>query len=137
MGGPQVILLDTHAWVWWVSSPGILSEQARKAIDHAAANESLTVSSISVWEVAMLVARGRLRLTMEVNDWITQCEAFPFVRFIPVDNRIALKSVTLPDFSHPDPADRIIIATSIILEATLVTKDQKMLNYPHVKTIRA
>ena len=58
----------------------------------------------------MLVRAGRLELTLDVSDWIAKCEAAPFIRFVPVDNRIALRSVELPSFPHSDPADRIIVA---------------------------
>ncbi len=72
---------------------------------------------------------------MEVADWIKKSEMLPFVNFIPVDNSIAVKSVNLPQPFHSDPADRIIIATAISLGASLITKDERILKYPHVKTI--
>jgi PIN domain nuclease of toxin-antitoxin system len=65
-----MIVLDTHAWVWWVGSPERLSESARKRIDEEAKGRSIYVSSISAWEVALLVARGRLQLTMELEQLI-------------------------------------------------------------------
>ena len=84
--------------------------------------------------MAQLVARGRLRLTMDSADGIAKSESFPFLNFVPVDNRIALKSVQLPGPLHPDPADRMSIATALVLGGTLITKDEKLLHYPHVKT---
>ena len=87
------------------------------------------------WEIAQLVDRHRLYLTIDVADWITQSESLPFPHFIPVDNHIALKSVQLPGILHSDPADRIIIATAISLGATLVSKDKKISSYSHVKTL--
>jgi len=59
----------------------------------------------------------------------------PFVRFIPLDNTIALRSIELPGHFHPDPADRIIVATAMTMGLALVTRDQKMLDYPHLQTI--
>jgi PIN domain nuclease of toxin-antitoxin system len=88
----------------------------------------------STWEVAILVSRGRLKLTMSPGDWVAASEALPFFDFVPVSNSIALKSVQLPGDLHNDPADRIIIATAVSLGAVLVTKDEKIRNYPHVKT---
>jgi len=129
-----MIVLDTHAWLWWVSNPELLSATARKAIDHAMADGEICISSISAWEVSILVKKGRLDLTMPVEDWIVRSEALPFLRFIPADNRIALKSTNLPGQLHDDPADRIIIATAITLGGTLVTKDDKIRKYPHVRT---
>lgn len=81
------------------------------------------------------MARGRLQLTMDVAAWVAKSEALPFVHFIPVDNAIALKSVQLPGPLHPDPADRIIIATALTLGFPLITRDEKIARYPHVLTI--
>jgi PIN domain nuclease of toxin-antitoxin system len=129
-----MIVLDTHAWIWWVSSPVYLSETAKRIIDEAVTGKNIFISSISAWEVAILVSRGRLKLTMSAADWIAASEALPFFDFVPVSNSIALKSVQLPGVLHNDPADRIIIATAVSLGAILVTKDEQIRNYPHVKT---
>ena len=130
-----MILLDTHSWVWWASDAGELSKPARRAIDDAVAEGRGLVSSISVWEVAMLVARGRLRLTMAVEDWVTQAERIPGLRFVLVNNAIALRSVRLPGRLHEDPADRIIIATTLRHGAAVVTKDERIRRYEHVCAI--
>jgi len=130
-----MILLDTHAWVWFVSNPELLSKQARKAVDAAMEEKGIFISCISAWEVALLVAKKRLSLTLEVTDWIAKTERLPFFQFLPVDNSVAVKSVNLPQPLHSDPADCIIIATAITMAAPVVTKDEKLLNYPHVKTI--
>ncbi len=129
-----MIVLDTHAWIWWVSDPEQLSVTARGLIEQAVEAESVHISCISAWEVAMLVERGRLELTMAVEDWVAKSESLPFFNFVPITNAIALKSVALPAPLHHDPADRIIVATSMTLGATLVTRDEKLLAYPHVKT---
>ncbi len=130
-----MIVLDTHAWLWWVSNPELLSESASAALEEAVRDRSVHVSSISSWEVAMLVRKGRLQLTMDVRDWILRSEALPFLTFVPVDNAIAVQSTRLPGELHGDPADRIIIATAQSLGATLLTKDDKILAYPYVKTL--
>ena len=104
-------------------------------MDVAVEEKAVMISSISVWEVALLVAKKRLILTLELNDWIAKSEMLPFFKVIPVDNSVAIKSVNLPQPLHTDPADRIIIATAISLGAPLVTKDEKILNYSHVQTI--
>jgi len=130
-----MIVLDTHVWIWWVSSPEFLSKTAKQIIDEAVTERNIFISSISTWEVAILVSRGRLKLTMSPGDWVAASEALPFFDFVPVSNSIALKSVQLPGDLHNDPADRIIIATAVSLGAVLVTKDEKIRNYPHVKTV--
>ena len=130
-----MIVLDTHSWVWWASDADGLSKPARTAIDAAVAEGRGLVSSISVWEVAMLVTRGRLKLTMAVDDWVAQAERIPGLRFVPVNNAIALRSVQLPGRLHDDPADRIIIATALGHGAAVVTKDERIRRYEHVRAI--
>ena len=130
-----MIVLDTHVWVFFVSNPELLSKRAKRALDAAMEEKGILISSISAWEVAVLVAKKRLRLTLDITDWLTKSEALPFITFIPVDNAIAIKSVNLPQPLHSDPADRIIIATAISMGAPLVTKDEKILKYAHIQTI--
>ena len=130
-----MIVLDTHTWIWWVASPDEISQAAREEIDRAMEREEILISSISCWEISLLVRKGRLELTMPVEEWIARSEALPFVQFVPLDNRIALRSNRLPGEIHEDPADRIIIATALTLGAPLVSKDTKIRDYPHVETI--
>jgi len=131
-----VIVLDTHALVWWLADTANLPRKARARLDQAAAaGEVVHASSISAWEVAMLVARGRLELTMDVGAWIAAAEALPQVAFVPVDNAIALRAVALPDTFPRDPADRIIAATALGLGATLVTGDRRLRGLPPLRTL--
>lgn len=130
-----MIVLDTHVWVWWVASPEQLSPRAHEEIERAIEREEVCVSSISCWEVALLARKGRLELTMPVEDWISRSEALPWVRFVPLDNRIALRCNHLPGELHEDPADRIIVATALILGSPLISKDGRLRDYPHVETI--
>ena len=131
-----MILLDTHALIWWVSEPSRIPEKARRLIGAAVdAGTPVGVSAISLWEVAMLVARDRLAFTMPVDLWISQVEALPFLTFLPVDNRIAVRSVQLAEFPNRDPADRIIAATAIGLGATLVTADRSLREFHPLKTV--
>ena len=130
-----MIVLDTHTWIWFISKPEVLSKRAKKAVSAAVKEKSVLISSISAWEVALLVIKKRFTLSLDVNDWIAKSEGLPFIQFIEISNAIAIKSVNLPQPLHPDPADRIIIATALSAGVPLVTKDKKLLNYPHVKTI--
>jgi len=130
-----MIILDTHVWLWWLSNPENLSNKAMKSIDIAMKEKDIYISSISAWEIALLVARNRLTLTIDVSDWINKSESLPFINFIPVDNMIALRAVHLPGSFHNDPADRIIIATGLTMGAPIVTKDDRIMNYSHIETI--
>jgi len=130
-----VIVLDTHSWVWFVDDPRLLSVQARKATERALAANAIVISAISCWEVAMLSASGRLKLTIDVRDWIAKCETLPFFNFVPVDNAIFVRSVFLSGPLHADPADRIIMATALTRDIPIVTKDRKIRSYPHIRSI--
>ncbi len=130
-----MIILDTHAWIWWLAAPRRLPKSAAAAIDEAVDGAGVYVSAISAWEMAMLVKKGRLELTMDVADWIAAAESLPYIHSVPVTSRIAAMSVELRDYEYPDPADRIIITTAITMDARLITKDGKILSYPHVKAI--
>lgn len=135
MGGGPVIVLDTHALVWWVNGDDLLGKKARAAIDREHDGGEIIVSSISVWEISQLVERGKLTFSMDVAAWLSAVNEVEAVRFVPVDNEIATSSVKLPGDFHKDPADRMIVATARMLAAPLITKDQKIRAYPHVKTI--
>ena len=124
-----MIVLDTHVWVWWVSGATRLSSPARKAIAEHVRSGKVHLSAISAWEVALLVRRGRLELTQPVAEWVERSMALPFVEFVPIDPRIALRSVALPAPLHVDPADRIVTATAITLGATLLTRDARLLAF--------
>lgn len=74
-------------------------------------------------------------MSIDVVDWVAAAESLPFVKFVPVDNKIAIQSVQLQGPLHNDPADRIIVATAVTLSASVVTSDRKIIEYPFVKTI--
>lgn len=131
-----MIVLDTHALIWWASGDTArLSTNAAAAIQAEMAGGEIIVSSISAWEIAMLVRGGRLAVSMDVAEWLTVVEDIEVVRFVPVDNEIGVKSTELPGEFHKDPADRIIVATARKLAAPLVTADEKIRAYPHIRTI--
>jgi PIN domain nuclease of toxin-antitoxin system len=130
-----VIVLDTHAWVWWIAAPEYLSSQVQEAIGRNLATRSVVVSTFSTWEIAMLIVKGKLQFSIDLGEWIRQSEQIPGLTFQPVTNAIALASVNLPGQFHPDPADRLIVATARMLGAALVTGDEKIKRYPHVRTL--
>lgn len=130
-----MIVLDTHALVWWVTGDPTLSKKAKSAIERELAAGEILVSSISAWEIAMLVEREKLVLSMDVGSWLAAVADIEAVRFISVDPEIAVKSVELPGEFHKDPADRMIVATARKFSVSLVTKDEKIRAYPHVRTL--
>lgn len=131
-----MIVLDTHVLVWWASGSQQLSSAMQKTIGEQLDGGRILVSSISAWEMAMLVAHDRIALSMDIGLWLEAVGQIEAVRFVPVDNEIGIKSCQLPGEFHKDPADRIIVATARQFAAPLLTADEKILAYPHVQTIR-
>ncbi|RLA44380.1 MAG: VapC toxin family PIN domain ribonuclease [Gammaproteobacteria bacterium] len=131
-----MVVVDTHVLVWWVSGDKSLSKPASKAIKGALVSGSeVVISSISAWEIAMLIEKERLTLTMDVDSWLDEVAQIDGVRFMPIDNEITVKSTMLPGKFHKDPADRMIVATARKLAVPLITADNKIRAYKHVKTI--
>lgn len=127
-----MIVLDTHAWIWWVAEPDKLSARAHHAIDAA---EALGVCAISCWEVAMLVARRRLEFDRDVLLWIRQALAVPRVTLLPLTPEVCVASVLLARKSPADPADRIIAAAALEHRASIVTKDSRLRSMPQIETV--
>ena len=126
-----MIVLDTATWIWRASDPKRLTTSARRAIDEA---ERALVSAISVWEVAMLVAKRRIQLDRPVEQWVDIALALPGIQLAPLEPRIAVRSTKLPGEFHPDPADRIIVATALENAVRIVTPDDRIRSYPHVQS---
>jgi PIN domain nuclease of toxin-antitoxin system len=118
-----MIVLDTHAWLWWVSDPSRLSRAAHRRIRTAT---QIGISAISCLEVATAVTKGRISLDREVLDWLEQALALPKVELVPLTPLIAVKATQLGNDFPGDPADRVIAATSIVESAPLVTKDSRV-----------
>lgn len=133
MGCRTVIVLDTHAWIWFVDQPSLLGEKALRAAKRAAENSTLLISSISCWEILMLESKGRLELDIPAAIWIERCEKTELFQFFPVDNVICRHSMELD--LPGDPADRFIAATAHYYGAALVTKDRRIRALKQVKTI--
>ena len=123
-----MIVLDTHVWIWLLAAPQTLSPTAAKAVDQASAPKHILISAISVWELFMLVKKGRLELTVPPAAFVTATQRDPRFQIVPIDERIARRSVELPDI-HGDPADRMILATGIELGAAIVSKDRRLAEY--------
>ncbi|MGZ3688395.1 MAG: type II toxin-antitoxin system VapC family toxin [Bdellovibrionota bacterium] len=126
-------LLDTHAWIWWNSNPGALSPQVLKLIQGQKYDE-LLLSAISIWEFSKLLEKKRLRLSLDGRDWIKVALDIPGLRVVDLSPDVSWQSTQLPSPFHDDPADQIIVATARIEKATILTKDQLIRNYPHVRS---
>jgi PIN domain nuclease of toxin-antitoxin system len=127
-----MIVLDTHAWLWWTNESPQLSDVAQIAI---AQTDSIGVSVMSCWELAMLVSKSRIGLSMDVEVWINLALQRPQVRLIPLTPQIAVLSTRLPGEFHGDPADRLIVATSLTAQAPLISKDRKIQDWGYLQVI--
>lgn len=130
-----MIVLDTHALIWWASSPSRLSVRARRAVASALRQGPIVASAISVLEIATAVRRGRLELGFAPEQWLADLHQLPELRFEPVSAAIAQAAGSFPDPMHGDPADRIIAATAIALRAKLVTADTKLRGSSRFETV--
>lgn len=126
-----MIVLDTHALLWWVSGDAQLSQNALEAIKREleANDGEILISAISAWEIALLVDKGRLSLSMAVDDWLDTVQEIDGVHFVAVDAATAVESTRLPGEFHKDPADRMIVALARHFNAELVTADEKITTY--------
>ncbi|MDI6749761.1 MAG: type II toxin-antitoxin system VapC family toxin [Rhodocyclaceae bacterium] len=124
-----MILLDTHIWLdWIIRGPQYLPT----AVQNAMAEDELAVSAISCFEVAMLARRKIIELEMPVADWLQQALAPSGVRCISASCEIAALAVELSPI-HKDPADRIIIATAVLQDARLASRDSVFPQYPELR----
>lgn len=115
--------------------PDRLSDTAQTLIAEAAGDDRLLLSAISAWEVCKLVEKGRLGLVGDMDSWLTRALEMPGLRLVPLSPVVALKSTTLPGSFHNDPADQIIVATARDENATIVTSDRLILDYPDVRSV--
>ena len=116
------IVLDTHVLLWWQNDATLLSADANTAIDSA---ESIGVSPISFWEVAMLVRKQRVGLDRPVVQWCEAIAADERVEVVPITAAIAGLAGSLEDL-HGDPADRLICAAAMTIRSPLLSKDGKI-----------
>ena len=124
---PIVILLDTNAIIFHALLPTRLSRKARRLIAEASTGNYLACCDISLWEIAMLTAKGRLDPGTSALEFIKLTLTAGNIQVIPVNPDIAALSVSFPDTISLDPADRLIAATAIHYRATLITTDRNLL----------
>lgn len=127
MAAAERLVLDTHVWKMLVDGDRFAPRVLRR-IEAAGPRGNLYVASITIWEIAMLVQKGSLRLNRPTLDWVTTAVHESSVVVAPQDPAIAVDAADLRAF-HGDPADRLIVATARRLSATLVTRDTKILEY--------
>lgn len=130
-----VPVLDTHVLLWWFEDKKRLSKRHARTINAASDAHPLVVSDISLWEIATLYEHGRVKLSVPLRDWLERATAAPLVLRQAISPAIAAQVAALPKHVHRDPADRIIIATALVLGATVLTRDERIIDCGLVPTI--
>lgn len=122
-----MLLLDTHVLVWLAADEARLGKRAARAIDRALVSGGVAVSAFTFWEIATLIERGRLRGLDDAAELRAKALGAGIVE-VATDGEIALLAARLRSF-HGDPADRVIAATAIQREASIVTADATLLGW--------
>ena len=130
------LLLDTHIFLWLMNGDEKLSQNAQQMIAHTCQKNQLVISAISIWEIAMLQSKGRISLSIPIQQWVDKAISLPMIKTIPIDTAICLESCHLPGSFHSDPADRMIVATARILNIPLMTCDQKIIDYGQMNYLK-
>jgi PIN domain nuclease of toxin-antitoxin system len=132
VGDRALIVLDTHAWLWWVSEPARLGRSARRVLRDA---KRIGVPAICCLEVAVAAARGRISLDRDPLDWMLEALALRGVELLPLLPAVAVRAAALPAGFPGDRADRLIVATAQCEAAPLVTKDDRLRGQPGLETV--
>jgi len=127
-----MIILDTHAWIWFADDPGRLSKPATRAIR---SSRGVGVAAISCWEIAVLVEKGRIKLDRNPLDWIEESLTQSKLTLFPLTPAVAVRAAQLGPAFPGDPGDRLIAATALVQSAQLVTKDQTLQEIAILPTI--
>jgi len=126
-----MILLDTHAWLWYTTESPKLSQPALRTIQQT---QHIAVLSVSCWEIAMQVEKKRIGLDRDVEEWIILALQQPKIMLLSLDPKAAVLAARLSDF-HGDPLDRFLVATSLIYNIPLITKDELIHKWGKVDVI--
>lgn len=128
-------VLDTHVWIWWQMQPKNLSKRVRTILSDPDQYEELLLSAISAWEFSKLLEKKRIGISCDPEDWIREALKMPKLRLVLLTPTLSYRSTTLPQPFHGDPADQIIVATAREENATVMTKDNLIRQYTHVRTL--
>lgn len=129
-----MILIDTHILLWWQENDDFLRQEYRDILDQNN-DEFIAISTVTLMEIICLYDRGRILLPEFLEQWLLKITSNKRLLVIPISSRIAIEAFRLPGDFHKDPADRIIVASARILNCSVMTQDNKILKYTHVKII--
>ena len=121
-----MILLDTHVWLWWLLEEGDLDESERAILDEQALNGEIFISAATIWEAELLYRQGDLKLLPDFETWILRATDDQICKVIPIDEKVILAQQRLSANFPDDLADRIIVATALLKDIPLATKDHDL-----------
>lgn len=118
-----MIVLDTHAWAWWIGSRQKVGKSARLAIEKA---DRIGIPAISIWEIAIKAEARQWKFDQPYDEWVEQgLNLDRRFELLPLSPAISIGAVRL-SWNHGDPADRFIVATARVHDASLVTSDERI-----------
>jgi PIN domain nuclease of toxin-antitoxin system len=129
----DVIVLDTHALLWWALDPDQLSKRASDLVAQMERRGGFA-SSISVWELGVKIQRGKLALGIDIEEFARRVRMSGVVEILPVDATVWLRALAL-DWEHRDPADRVIVATALLNDLPVLTKDETIHAFEGVNAV--
>jgi PIN domain nuclease of toxin-antitoxin system len=128
-----MVVLDTHALLWWALDPDRLSRAAAASVREMELRGGFA-SAISIWELGVKIQRGKLDLGISIEEFTRRIDRSAIVELLPVDTATWLRSLGLA-WDHRDPADRVIVATAVLRGAPLVTADEEIHRFQGVTCV--
>ena len=133
----SALLLDTHIWLWYAEgNTERLTATGVKRLDQTRQAEGLRISPISVWEIGVQHAKGRIQLSAPLRDWVRDALAPAGIALLPLDAESAAECTLLPGEPHGDPADRFLIAAARTKGLVLATRDKAIIDYGNAGHVR-
>ena len=131
------LLLDTHVWIWLVRAEDRIPKDVLELMLVAAGAGSMFLSVMSIWELSLLDAKGRISLNMPCLSWVQTALDRSRAQTVALTPDVAVSCHQLPGRLHSDPIDRILVATARAEGLTLVTRDKAILDYAAQGHVRA
>jgi PIN domain nuclease of toxin-antitoxin system len=115
-------------------NPGKLSSEVKGIIANDDGYEEMLLSAISPGEFSKLLEKRRLGISCHPEEWLNTALDMPKLRLVPLSPILSYRSTVLPQPFHNDPGDQLIVATARQENATILTKDEKILEYENVRS---
>jgi PIN domain nuclease of toxin-antitoxin system len=128
-----MILLDTHVVLWWALAPDKLSAKAKRICEEMERSKCL-LSSTSIWELGIKIKKGKLEIRLSIEEFVQLLRKTGVLEIVPIDEKIWMKNLSLK-WSHKNPVGRTLVATTLLNQLPVLTKDEVIHRYRGVKSI--